>query len=736
MACNPQNINPDPSCVNQVLSLDCDTGDLSISNGNIVNLACAVSLLETKTQLVALNLVGSFLQLIYLGEDGIQQSKTVDLSPIVQQTLGLNVIDSNSIDLTLGSNVLRADLKVDPSSTLPVSASSAGVKFGCCPETPVTSNTTNTIQLLTLGTNGHLLTANLKYQDSPSVDLSDSSNGLLATVKYSTDPNNAIMAGSDGGLFVEQASAQLATLPNNGYVTTGPTGTLIVGADSKTYRIPDPLPETPITGIDSNTVNLTISGPGNHTVQADVNLTNTNTIQLSTTGSGIQADLKIDTIAPGNVNITSDSNGLLANINCDSLKNIITSQASVQNPVIKVYGTLNNNDCGYADVSISQYGIKIPSFTTTQRISIPSADLYNSLLVFDSTVGAYFYYDAVNSAWVQINGASGGGGGGGLTSITADNGLTATSASNVQLGGTLIQDTIIDNGSHILSITGASPLSSTVDINATGAAKVLNVTCDSTNTAIYGNGVDGTAITGECSGVGHGLEGISQNGSGVLGNSVNGLGGDFRSAPASTTGIIPVIQVGRFSQGTPANGIGGSIDIFTQTTDLGARLSNQISSEWTDAVFATRSSKLILSGLDNGTQNSLLTFLGNGALQLNKYGIGSFTGVAAKSLAADSSGNIVEANTFGTHTITTPTTGGTVNLVNNQINIINPAGTLSTLTVNFPSSPANNDYVKIKFKQAVTTVTYGNGTVIGGVVSPGAEQESTWVYNSSDTSWY
>jgi hypothetical protein len=60
MACNPQNTNSDPSCVNQTIALDCTTGDLSISNGNTVSLACAVQLLESQTQIISLNLVGSF----------------------------------------------------------------------------------------------------------------------------------------------------------------------------------------------------------------------------------------------------------------------------------------------------------------------------------------------------------------------------------------------------------------------------------------------------------------------------------------------------------------------------------------------------------------------------------------------------------------------------------------------------------------------------------------------------
>lgn len=88
------------------------------------------------------------------------------------------------------------------------------------------------------------------------------------------------------------------------------------------------------------------------------------------------------------------------------------------------------------------------------------------------------------------------------------------------------------------------------------------------------------------------------------------------------------------------------------------------------------------------------------------------------------------------HTIFTPTTGGTVALVNNQYNIINPSGSLATLTVNLPSSPANNDVVYIKYTQSVTTVTYGNGTVVDGITTPSVGGLVVLTYDASTTSWY
>lgn len=88
------------------------------------------------------------------------------------------------------------------------------------------------------------------------------------------------------------------------------------------------------------------------------------------------------------------------------------------------------------------------------------------------------------------------------------------------------------------------------------------------------------------------------------------------------------------------------------------------------------------------------------------------------------------------HTIFIPTTGGTVNLVNGQYNIINPAGALLAVTLNLPSSPANNDVVYIKFTQTISTVTYANGTVVDGITAPTAGGLVVLTYDGGTTSWY
>lgn len=136
-----------------------------------------------------------------------------------------------------------------------------------------------------------------------------------------------------------------------------------------------------------------------------------------------------------------------------------------------------------------------------------------------------------------------------------------------------------------------------------------------------------------------------------------------------------------------------------------------------------------MGGLQLDTLTASKLVFTDGNKRLTSTGIGTST----QGIAGD--GSLFTLNSKP-HTIFTPTTGGTVSLTNNQYNIINPAGALLALTVNLPSSPANNDCVFIKFTQNVTTVTYGNGTVVDGITAPTAGGLTVLTYDSGTTSWY
>lgn len=144
------------------------------------------------------------------------------------------------------------------------------------------------------------------------------------------------------------------------------------------------------------------------------------------------------------------------------------------------------------------------------------------------------------------------------------------------------------------------------------------------------------------------------------------------------------------------------------------------------------SSAGVLSSFADGTANQVLG-MNSGATGYEYKTITAGNGVSVTHGA--NSITIAEVLRYA-HNISTPTTGGTVNLTNNQYNIINPAGALLALTVNLPSSPVNNDLVYIKFTQNVTTVTYTGGTVVDGITAPTVGGLTILVYDSGTTSWY
>ncbi len=82
-----------------------------------------------------------------------------------------------------------------------------------------------------------------------------------------------------------------------------------------------------------------------------------------------------------------------------------------------------------------------------------------------------------------------------------------------------------------------------------------------------------------------------------------------------------------------------------------------------------------------------------------------------------------------------PTTGATITTVTGD-NIINPAGTLATLTVNLPSSPVNGQKVHYTFTQIITALTFGNGTIVNDITTSAAGDKIGWQFFAATGSWY
>lgn len=85
-----------------------------------------------------------------------------------------------------------------------------------------------------------------------------------------------------------------------------------------------------------------------------------------------------------------------------------------------------------------------------------------------------------------------------------------------------------------------------------------------------------------------------------------------------------------------------------------------------------------------------------------------------------------------------PESGGTVNLTraDKVYALLDPAGTLATLTVNLPSSPLDGDEVTLSTSQILTALTVGNGTIVGTLTTLALGGFAKFVYNTASSKWF
>jgi len=84
-----------------------------------------------------------------------------------------------------------------------------------------------------------------------------------------------------------------------------------------------------------------------------------------------------------------------------------------------------------------------------------------------------------------------------------------------------------------------------------------------------------------------------------------------------------------------------------------------------------------------------------------------------------------------------PVTGNTVSPSNLAgLLILEPAGTLATLTVNFPSGPVDNQAFTIFTTQTLTALSFGNGTVVGAPTTLAANGSAHFRYSTATSKWY
>jgi hypothetical protein len=214
-----------------------------------------------------------------------------------------------------------------------------------------------------------------------------------------------------------------------------------------------------------------------------------------------------------------------------------------------------------------------------------------------------------------------GGGGGGFT--TANNGLTANTSTNVQLGGTLIKDTTIDTNIFTLFLTGATD----------SKGIILDVRNTGNGTGGYFESAQQSAIVGYAPNKPT-IDLLSLTYPIYAATKLNGNTAELvtrlrrlivSGSVGVGTGIIFNLELPKLANNTTT----AATQFLTKWTDVAAGLFSASFEIWTQtANVITRKAQI----------------LPNGQLVLDFYGTGAFTGTAAYSLAVDASGNIIEGS--------------------------------------------------------------------------------------------
>lgn len=264
--------------------------------------------------------------------------------------------------------------------------------------------------------------------------------------------------------------------------------------------------------------------------------------------------------------------------------------------------------------------------------------------------------------------------------ITADNGLNMSAPGNVQLGGTLLKNTTISTTSGFnLTVSGDVPFSAgiggTLNVDNASAASPVSKTVRVTANTGFGVHVTSTAGVGTLSigttgvkGEGTiGIHGQTTTGYGAIGQatSASGIGVSATSAgnfaiqaainPASTNTVIPIMGNYRNTTGTPASGLGESIDFYIEDSANNDELVNQIISKATTVTDGAEVSEFSITGKNGGALTALLTLAGNGNATINNGNLS--LGTAGNKINITTGSNAAAgtsaAMTAGTITIST-----------------------------------------------------------------------------------
>lgn len=68
--------------------------------------------------------------------------------------------------------------------------------------------------------------------------------------------------------------------------------------------------------------------------------------------------------------------------------------------------------------------------------------------------------------------------------------------------------------------------------------------------------------------------------------------------------------------------------------------------------------------------------------------------------------------------------------------VVDPAGTLAALTIDFPTGPAEGQFFNVFTTQTLTAVTWGNGTAVGAPTTLAANASVSFQFSTATGKWY
>lgn len=248
---------PNNCCSPQKLSVNNNTGYLSLSDSNSVYLGNIAKTLGIKTPVVNFSIQGFIVTLTYTDANGLVQNKQIDLSAIAQGG-AITVTNTPSVNLTFASADLSANVNLSSFAGNSATIRSDGIYVPSFTQVPLTANDSSTIDFSTSGTNNMILTG---------------------AVKVSATSGNKITVNSDG-LYVADMKTYLTA--NTNITITG------AGTSSSPYSISaGGFSQTPLSVNDSSSLHLVSSGTNGMTLTGNVKISSVSANALVANSDGL-----------------------------------------------------------------------------------------------------------------------------------------------------------------------------------------------------------------------------------------------------------------------------------------------------------------------------------------------------------------------------------------------------------------------------------------------------------------